>query len=84
LLFAQGLDLPLIMFNGKVASVKLTRTIPAAPKRSPHVSANGSRMPVRRVNRGKLDRLAGRWPAAEADRIAAFISENCESVHEEN
>jgi len=66
--------------------VKLTRTIPAARKRNPvaEVSANGTHAPVRRVNRGKLNRLAGCWPAGEADRIAAFISENCESVHEEN
>ena len=74
------------MFNGRVASVKLTRAIPATRKRNPVVrnSANGSHAPVRRVNRSKLDRLAGCWPADEANRIAAFISENCESVHEEN
>ena len=37
---------------------------------------------VRRVNRDKLARLAGCWPKAEADRIAAFIQENCEAAHE--
>ena len=33
-------------------------------------------LPVPRANHGKLSRLAGCWPAAEADRIAAFITEN--------
>jgi hypothetical protein len=39
---------------------------------------------VRRVDRARLNRLAGCWPAAEADRMAAFIEENCEAAHEEN
>jgi hypothetical protein len=41
--------------------MKLAKAIPAAGKRNPvvSVSVNGSRSPVRRVNRGKLERLAG-------------------------
>jgi len=39
--------------------------------------------PVRRVNRDKLNRLAGCWPKGEADRIAAFIAENCEAANED-
>jgi hypothetical protein len=64
--------------------VKLAKTIPTPSKRTSRAAANGLPAPVRHVNHGKLDRLAGCWPAAEADRIAAFISENCERVHEEN
>jgi len=50
---------------------------------SPRALANPANMPVRRVNRDKLNRLAGCWPKAEADRIAAFIEENCEATHED-
>ena len=58
--------------------------ITAAPKRKPSLRAlvNPPAAPVRRVNRAQLDRLAGCWPKVEADRIAAFIQENCEAVHE--
>lgn len=63
--------------------MKLAKTISATGKRNPaaRIAANVS-APVRRVNRARLDRLAGCWPAAEADRIALFISENCEIVNE--
>ena len=56
----------------------------STPKRTTTVRAliNPPLSHVRRVNRDKLNRLAGCWPAAEANRIAAFIEENCEAAHE--
>jgi len=56
----------------------------SAPKRNTSLRAmvNPPVTAVRRVNRSKLERLAGCWPAAEANRIASFIEENCEASHE--
>ena len=44
-----------------------------------HLLAVPSTMP-RRVDRGKIERLAGCWSPEEADRIARFIEEGCEVV----
>jgi hypothetical protein len=63
--------------------MKLVKTVAALEQNiSLRALLNPDDSSVRRVNRGRLNRLAGCWPKADADRITAFIEENCEAAHE--
>lgn len=66
-----------------MSTAEILEKISALPEadraRIAHLLAVPSASP-RRVDRDKLDRLAGCWSAEEADRIARFIEEGCEVI----